>query len=392
MLLLVTSVKTNVLQTTFLKNELEKNDIYGVAFSIVDEQIMELELAPEIPITHKEISSLVTNVLTPTWLQGNVENVLDDFDTWLNAPEGTDISIILDMAGPKANLISEFDSLLEKKSVELIPCSEGGDEMFCKFAGMGLDDIKAELVNFDFDPLDLVNKIPDKININDLSFIDSFGKVEADSDKPEIVETFLCSDYCPGPEEDYLANVYKDVQDEKTCNELGGKLQTVEGWGKQNFCLVNDDSKIEDERDIATQVAEIKEQLEVFKEYYNLGIKFFWYGWVMYGVLVALFIVMNATGGWRRVVRWLGVLFLAIGLLPLLFGLASGIGQELAMENISIDSDISTQVTDLIPELITDLRQAIFTLPLVVGIVLVVLGLGGIIGAHWIPKQKGKEK
>ena len=32
--------------------------------------------------------------------------------------------------------------------------------------------------------------------------------------KPEIVEVFACSDNCPGPEEQYIKRVYKDVTDE----------------------------------------------------------------------------------------------------------------------------------------------------------------------------------
>jgi hypothetical protein len=55
--------------------------------------------------------------------------------------------------------------------------------------------------------------------------------------KPKIVEVFACSDYCPGPRENYMKRVYEGVRDEETCLALGGKPHTYIGWGSTFICL-----------------------------------------------------------------------------------------------------------------------------------------------------------
>jgi len=57
-------------------------------------------------------------------------------------------------------------------------------------------------------------------------------------DRPNIIEVFACSDYCPGPEEQYMKRVYEGVTDEKECRELGGEPYTIVGWGKRTICEV----------------------------------------------------------------------------------------------------------------------------------------------------------
>ena len=55
--------------------------------------------------------------------------------------------------------------------------------------------------------------------------------------KPAIVEVFACSDYCPGPEEQYVKHVYEGVSDEAECRALGGEPYTYYGWGEFTVCL-----------------------------------------------------------------------------------------------------------------------------------------------------------
>ena len=56
-------------------------------------------------------------------------------------------------------------------------------------------------------------------------------------EKPQIVEVFACSDYCPGPEKKYMKKVYEGVNDEATCLKLRGKPYTYIGWGEYFVCL-----------------------------------------------------------------------------------------------------------------------------------------------------------
>jgi hypothetical protein len=66
------------------------------------------------------------------------------------------------------------------------------------------------------------------------------GMAACIDDTPPIVEVFACSDYCPGPEEQYIKRVYEGVTDEDECRGLGGKLYTIEGWGTRVVCEVNE--------------------------------------------------------------------------------------------------------------------------------------------------------
>jgi len=66
------------------------------------------------------------------------------------------------------------------------------------------------------------------------------GDTDTESpDTPGIVEVFACSDYCPGPEEQYIKRVYEGVTDEEQCRKLGGELYTITGWGKRTICEVS---------------------------------------------------------------------------------------------------------------------------------------------------------
>ena len=55
---------------------------------------------------------------------------------------------------------------------------------------------------------------------------------------PDIIEVFACSDYCPGPEEQYIRRVYEGVTDESECRELGGEPYTYLGWRERTVCEV----------------------------------------------------------------------------------------------------------------------------------------------------------
>ena len=60
---------------------------------------------------------------------------------------------------------------------------------------------------------------------------------ENGQDKPEIVEVFACSDYCPGPEEKYIKRVYDGVTDKGECLKLSGRPYTYIGWGNYTVCV-----------------------------------------------------------------------------------------------------------------------------------------------------------
>jgi hypothetical protein len=64
--------------------------------------------------------------------------------------------------------------------------------------------------------------------------------IEGESEIPNIVEVFACSDYCPDPEEKYMKRVYDGVTDEDECRALGGTPYTFIGWGQHTVCEVSE--------------------------------------------------------------------------------------------------------------------------------------------------------
>lgn len=325
--LLVTSLKVNVLHTTFLKHQLQTHDVYALAFAEINNQIGEVEIPSDFPITHEEVATLVNQVFTPAWLQQNVEQVLDSFDAWLDAPAGADLSLVVSLAEPKAALVSQLDVFLTGKLATLEPCDPQLPEAergICQFAGRSLEEVKAELAHNGIDPDMITKLLPDQLDLvnPDISMITG----ESDKDSPDGA---------------------------------------------------------------AAKSAEIRNNLELVKSYYQLGVHFFWYAWVLYAALLAEFVVLNATRGWRRLVRWCGVMFLSIGLLPTALGIASfAVMEQVLLPKIQLGTDFPSAFTGLVPDLIADAQSAVFTLPLAIGGALVVLGLSGIIGAHWLPTPK----
>ena len=53
--------------------------------------------------------------------------------------------------------------------------------------------------------------------------------------KPEIINVYACSEYCPGPDNIYRKNVYRGVSDERECQKLDGRLYS---YGTNWVCLV----------------------------------------------------------------------------------------------------------------------------------------------------------
>lgn len=58
--------------------------------------------------------------------------------------------------------------------------------------------------------------------------------------KPEIIEVFACSDYCPAPKEQHMVKAYKGVADAAECLEIGGKPYEYVGWGQHFVCIAEE--------------------------------------------------------------------------------------------------------------------------------------------------------
>jgi len=62
---------------------------------------------------------------------------------------------------------------------------------------------------------------------------------DTNENKPRVIQVFACTDYCPGPEERYLKNVYEGIGDEARCLELGGRPYVYVGWGTHFVCIAD---------------------------------------------------------------------------------------------------------------------------------------------------------
>lgn len=325
--LIINSVKSNLLTSRFLKQELTRQNLYALATKQIDEQILKLKIDPQYPITHAEIMDVVHSAFTEAWLRQNVENQLDGFFSWLNQPNSVALNLTVDLRQPKTELFQGVDNLLATKLPQIQPCpkSRSGQrpEGICNFAGMTVVQIKTELAHSGFDLLTMQQRLPDTLDLlhPDLSAV--FGP--PDAAKPDSTPKFLSD-------------------------------------------------------------------LERVKTIYRQALQYYRYALMGLGLLVILYLAVNIKG-WRRLVRWTGILALSVGVLPLALGIASRpVVQQQVIPSLRLDPKLPIELQRAIPAAILDVQQALFSPLWLAGMILVVTGLGAIIGAHWIPPVMKKRQ
>ncbi|MBI3956625.1 MAG: hypothetical protein HY340_01410 [Candidatus Kerfeldbacteria bacterium] len=322
----VTSVKMNLLTPRFLKNVLDGRGVFTLALQQADLQIERINLDPQIPITHAEISSLAREIVTEQWLQQNAEGLIDAFASWLETPPGTPLVLPVELGEVRDRLASALDAFLTRKLPELKPCPNSRtakeEQGICRFAGLSVAQAKEQLAHAGLDINAFEKLIPDRIDLirPDLTAITG----PADPSNPE------------------------------------GAVQ---------------------------KSAKIEAQLEKAKSVYHQALQYFRYAWAGYGLLVALYLVLNGTGGWRRLVRWAGILLLSVSILPLAIAIASTpVMQQLLLPMIKLPDTFPVAVQSEMIAVVKDIRRAIFSPLFFTMIFLVASGLVGIIGAQWLPK------
>ena len=323
-LFIVTSVRLNILTANFIKHELASLDIYGVARTAIDEQINKIKLDPQTPITNAEIVNLAHGVITDTWLRQNLENTLDRTEGWLKAPAGAVLSLTIDLRQPKASLTSGINALLTAKLPTIQPCPDKrrpkANQGVCQFAGLTLAQAKEQLGKANLNPDTISQKLPDQLDLLNPDLSAITGQTNATE-----------------------------------ANSLTAKTQAT------------------------------KKTLEQIKARYQQVIFLMDMALVIYGLLVTLYLAINASRGWHRLVRWGGVIFFTIGWLPLAIAIASGpLIQKFVIPKIQINKSLSADLTHLVRQLITDTNSALFMFILIISGAMVMVGLAGLVSAHWI--------
>lgn len=331
-LFLVTSLRFNVLTAQFIKQELARKNVYVLATSQIDKQIARIVLDPQYPVTNAEIAALAHDVLAESWLRQNVEGLLDGMESWLGAPSGTTLRLPIDLSQPKQRFTAVLDAFLSEKLAQLQPCADkrrsSEEQGICQFAGMTLGQLKEQLRHTGMNPDLISSLVPDTLDLVNPDLSSLFGK-------PDPTDT----------------------------NSAQAKAE------------------------------EISRSLDQFKAHYQQVLSLHGLAVMIYGLLIALCIAINAPRGWRRLARWSGILLLSLGLLPLVMALASSpLIESLLLPKIRLDPKLPAELSSMVPALIWDTRTALFTPFLLIGASAVVLGLAGIIGAHWVPKPAARKK
>jgi hypothetical protein len=329
---LTASARFNVLTVKFLTRELVRLDVYNLAVSQIDKQIGNVQLDPKYLVTHAELAALAHQVITPQWLRQTIEGNLGRLEEWLQSEPGTTLSIPIDLRQPKASLTDGVDALLTEKLPMLEPCPDRRipkeEQGICQFAGLTLPELKEQLRQAGLNPDVIAGLLPDTLDLLN----------------PDLSKITGVQPATPG-----------DTTADKT--------------------------------------QEIKKSLDLVKARYQQVIFLMNLSFGIFGLLVALYLALNAMHGWHRFTRWGGVLLLMIGLLPYALAVASSLAVEQALlPKLHIDAKVPAEVARLAPIAIRDVRKALFDPLLVFGAIGMVVGLGGIVGAHWIKTPVVKKR
>lgn len=347
----VFSLKTNVLTATYLKQELARLDVYTIVEENVAEQIGKVKLE-NVPIDGADLQALASRVLPAAWLQQNVEGTLDRLFAWFNGPDGTTLSLPIDVRGPKAELIPGVDALIAAALPRLPECTKLQKEgELCRMPNMTVEQLKDLLRQGGIDLAAITSQLPDSIDLINpvLPKIALGNQAEGQSKNAQEAQ------------EKPAADTIQQV--EKPPEENGESLQQ--------------------------KSQEIVEKLTTAKAIYHRGLQYWQYVLIAYAVLLLGFLAINSKG-WHRLTRWTGILALSIGVLPLAISVASAWVMEKELLPKIVLNNVPPEVQTAVPTLIRDTQHALFFPVLVLSAIFVILGLAAIIGAHWIPVKEKK--
>ncbi len=330
-LLLVTSIKTNLITSRFFKQELSGRRAYAIAVSQLSQSILDVKLDPNLPLAGADLERLAARVITATWLQSSVESVIDRAFAWFNGPTGMVLSVPIDFRQPKRELISGIDDLLAE-TIPLLPeCSKNvARDRFCRTAGFDVSQAKALLKQQGIDLAGIEGQLPDTIDLAN-----------------PILPT-LALDPAPAAEP-------------SSSPALQQKIQPI------------------------------LDQLRQAKIIYRQAVRYLLYAWAITAALVLVYALVNRRS-WRRLVRWLGILALSTGVWPLAMSVVSQqLMEQKLLPRLRPDANLPIYIQALIPAVIRDVQHVLFKPLLITGLIVVAVGLGAVIGAHFLPnKEFGK--
>lgn len=360
--LLVSSLRMNVLTPQFLKHELSARNAYTIAENQASEQIGKMNFE-NLPINAADLQALIRRVLPASWLQQNIETILDRLFAWFNGPATMTLSIPIDLRGPKAELIPGVDALIQSAIPRLPECARNSatDEL-CRTPNMTVAQVKDVLKLGGIDLATVTSQLPDSFDL-------------ANPVLPEI--KLGNNDQSSGQQQSSQTNTQQNnkgvtKQDQKKIDEQQKRAGQASA------------DSVQPKKTFQQQASETVDKLTAIKSQFHRWLRIWLYALIGYATVILGYLAINFKG-WKRLTRWAGILLLTIGALPLVIGIASFIVLEkYGIPNIHFNADTPVDVTTAAIAAIRDVQHAMFFPILITGGALVVLGLGGVIGAHWI--------
>lgn len=383
---LVLSLQSNVVTATFVKSELARRQIYALAEDQVAKQIATIKLE-NLPITADDLQKLANRVFPASWLQTNVEGILDHAFFWFNAPNGTALSLPINLVTPKNALIPGVDALIASAIPRLPACTKQNEGQLCQQPGFTVAQVKEMLKEQGIDLETVTSQLPNSIDLaNPVLPSIQLGNQE----KPQASDGQQSSSQNQLSDNAGNGSTSTDGSKKPVNDDEKKKISQQETDKKE---LQNDqqkDQKTEKPKEtIQQQVQHVVAQLEKAKASYHQALMIWWYVLIGYSVLIFGYLLLNANH-WHRFVRWAGILALAAGMLPLCVSVASAmVLKQTMLPRIDLHN-APVAVQTAVPAAIMDVQHALFFPILFVSAALVILGLAAIIGAHWLPQPKKK--
>jgi len=182
------SIKSTVFKPAFYKSELVKHSIYQKVLDEISRQLFASEMVEsmgEIPLfSVDEVQGILEEIITPDWLQENVEMVIDKAFTWFNSDQDIqEVEIIISLVDLKNQAVEILNSTMTKKFDSLPECNpqdlerlsegfEGGST--CRPLGITADNLRQYI-----DITEFIDILPDQLDVMGLlSGEVTFGEVE----------------------------------------------------------------------------------------------------------------------------------------------------------------------------------------------------------------------
>lgn len=169
------NIKTNVFNHDFYKKELAKYNTYELVINEAIGQLFSSEervgIIQEIPLlTFDELKDLIKQLITPAWLQQQIENIINQSFTWFES--NTDIrnaKIAVSLVDLKNKSPDIIKNKFEQKVKSLKTCTKADLKIFnqhdlktipCVPADYDINDFLK-----DFDVNGIINQVPDEVDL-----------------------------------------------------------------------------------------------------------------------------------------------------------------------------------------------------------------------------------